>query len=62
MLKETCDKKANTNGIGLGLVIADKIVGQFDGKITVQSVYGIGSNFTFTMKLFTEEEYQDMNT
>ena len=48
-LEET--RSMNTKGIGLGLVIADQIVSQFDGKITFTSKYGVGSRFTFTMDI-----------
>ena len=41
----------NTNGIGLGLVISDQIVHQFDGLITFDSEPEKGSKFTFTFKL-----------
>ena len=41
----------NTNGIGLGLVIANKIVKQFNGKMSFMSKENKGSIFTFTMKL-----------
>ena len=41
----------NTQGIGLGLVIADQIVNQFNGKITFLSEHEVGSKFTFTMEL-----------
>ena len=41
----------NTNGIGLGLVIADQIVTQFKGKITCKSKPDVGSTFSFTFKL-----------
>ena len=41
----------NTNGIGLGLVIIDKIVNQFGGKIGFESKYLEGSEFYFTFKL-----------
>ena len=42
----------NTHGIGLGLVISEKIVKQFGGKIQMKSVHEKGSQFSFTMKLF----------
>ena len=48
----------NTNGIGLGLVIADQIVKKFDGDISFESVPGQGSNFTYSMKLFENNETQ----
>jgi nitrogen-specific signal transduction histidine kinase len=35
----------NRNGVGLGLVIADNIVNQFNGKITFESTPKKGSNF-----------------
>ena len=41
----------NTNGIGLGLVISDMIVNQFNGKISFESKEDQGSTFTFTFKL-----------
>ena len=42
----------NTQGIGLGLVIAEQIVSQFDGDITFKSKLGLGSTFVFTFKLY----------
>ena len=44
----------NTNGVGLGLVIADLIVTKFDGDINFKSVPGKGSNFYFTFKLYEQ--------
>ena len=41
----------NTNGIGLGLVISDQIVTQFEGRITCKSKPDEGSTFIFTFKL-----------
>ena len=41
----------NTNGIGLGLVISDQIVEQFEGQITFDSEPEQGSTFRFTFKL-----------
>ena len=45
----------NTKGIGLGLHIAKMITEKFDGKITLDSEVGVGSNFTFKFKLEAEE-------
>ena len=42
----------NIHGIGLGLNISKQIVEQFDGKIEVDSVYGAGSTFKFTLRLY----------
>ena len=47
----------NTQGIGLGLVIADLIVAQFKGKIRFKSKENIGSTFTFNFVL--EEIYDE---
>jgi signal transduction histidine kinase len=44
----------NKNGIGLGLVIADNLVSQFNGKIFFESEPGNGSTFQFTFKLQKE--------
>lgn len=44
-------------GTGLGLAISKSIVDMMDGKITVRSIKGIGSEFTVEVKLgITEEE------
>ena len=51
----------NTKGIGLGLVIADQIVKKFDGEISFESAPGKGSNFTYSMKIFSQIEAQAMN-
>ena len=45
------NQKMNINGIGLGLMISQQIVEQFDGKISFQSEEGVGSCFEFTFKL-----------
>ena len=44
-------EKQNTNGIGLGLMISNKLVSEFGGKFTVNSDIGQGSEFSFTIKL-----------
>ena len=45
----------NVHGIGLGLVISKQIVEAFGGKIQVISEFGVGSTFTFTFKLNSED-------
>ena len=49
----------NQNGIGLGLVISELIVGQFGGAVTFDSEAGKGSTFTFTFKLKPLKEIED---
>ena len=41
----------NTSGIGLGLVICDKIVKTFEGNIGVKSKFKKGSMFSFSISL-----------
>ena len=41
----------NTQGIGLGLVISENIVKAFGGNIAVQSKFGRGSRFAFSIVL-----------
>eukprot|EP00356_Strombidium_inclinatum_P004429 CAMPEP_0170484832 /NCGR_PEP_ID=MMETSP0208-20121228/4210_1 /TAXON_ID=197538 /ORGANISM="Strombidium inclinatum, Strain S3" /LENGTH=165 /DNA_ID=CAMNT_0010758275 /DNA_START=540 /DNA_END=1037 /DNA_ORIENTATION=+ len=41
----------NTQGIGLGLAICQKIVHEFGGEITFKSSFGQGTKFTFEFKL-----------
>jgi signal transduction histidine kinase len=48
-LNET--EKQNTNGIGLGLMISNKLVAEFGGKFSIDSDLGKGADFTFTIKL-----------
>ena len=47
--------QTNTKGIGIGLVISELIVHQFDGEITFKSEPGVGSKFTFTIKLNNDQ-------
>jgi hypothetical protein len=47
----------NTSGIGLGLMISDKLVTEFGGKFDLNSEEGVGSIFSFTIKL---ESAKDM--
>ena len=41
----------NTKGIGLGLVISQRIAEMFGGNIELQSKLGVGSTFTFIIEL-----------
>jgi len=54
----------NKNGIGLGLVIAEKIVSKFDGTIDFKSIpypeNNHGTTFVFTIKLETKESFERM--
>ena len=45
-----------TTGTGLGLAICKGIIEQHDGKIWVDSVFGKGSKFTFTLPIYNIEE------
>lgn len=45
----------NTQGIGLGLVISQNIVNEFDGKIGVKSKYGRGTTFAFSINLYKND-------
>jgi hypothetical protein len=45
----------NTKGIGLGLMIADQIVKQYNGSITFDSELEKGSTFTFKFMLSEEK-------
>ena len=46
----------NSKGIGLGLVIAQKIANQFEGEIICKSEPGFGSKFIFRARIFDEPE------
>ena len=49
----------STGGYGLGLTIAKRIVEAHGGTITVDSVVGEGTQFTFTMPIFRENITQE---
>ena len=51
----------NTKGIGLGLVISDKIVNEFNGTLTFTSVPDKGSQFTYTFALNSSDEYDKLH-
>ena len=44
------------NGTGLGLVVVKQIVEKHGGQVWVESEYGKGSRFSFTIPLFPQEE------
>ena len=44
-----------TNGTGLGLALVRQIIEGYGGRIWVESEYGEGSRFTFTLPLATED-------
>ena len=48
----------NTRGIGLGLYICKMITKQLGGDIVCESVLGVGTTFTFVVKLATIDEAQ----
>lgn len=44
------EKNRNIEGTGLGISIVQGLLGRMDSKLEVESVYGSGSNFYFTVK------------
>lgn len=49
-------KRLNPYGNGIGLAFCKQVCQSFDGDISVESVPGIGSEFTFSMKVMAVEE------
>ena len=54
--QESTGTTAVYGGTGLGLAISKKIVDMMDGRITVRSIKGIGTEFTVDVKLGISEE------
>lgn len=54
--QESTGTTALYGGSGLGLAISKNIVDLMDGRITVRSIKGIGTEFTVDVKLETSEE------
>ena len=58
--KLTSSKEINQNGVGLGLTISKRLTQEMGGEITVQSKFGDGATFSFTIKCeFPEESIYD---
>ena len=46
----------NAKGVGLGLVISEKLTKMFNGKMSLESKVGKGSKFSFTIEISKNEE------
>mmetsp|Transcript_3940 Transcript_3940/g.6681 ORF Transcript_3940/g.6681 Transcript_3940/m.6681 type:complete len:278 (-) Transcript_3940:48-881(-) len=54
-------KEMNTQGVGLGLHICQKIARHFGGQVVCESEYGQGATFTFRFQLSDPAEAKDPN-
>ena len=55
--------KANktVRGSGIGLAVADEIIGHHGGAISIESKENVGTNVTVTIPLKTEEKIGETN-
>ena len=53
---ETSDEFVVAPGVGLGLYLAQHIVGQLDGKLTVESKQGAGTTFTLWLPQWIDSD------
>ena len=51
----------NPYGNGIGLAFCKQVCQSVDGDISVESILGMGSRFTFTMGMKKVENYQHQN-
>jgi signal transduction histidine kinase/ActR/RegA family two-component response regulator len=56
------DNKRQSEGTGLGLAISRRIVELMDSQIQVQSEFGKGSEFSFTIDVITESDWVQAST
>lgn len=59
--KQVSENTVYDSGIGLGLSICKQLVELHGGTIQAQSVQGEGSTFTFTLRLFTGDYFDEQN-